>query len=106
MEEEIKRGDIEEYNNQRKEYILKSGHYCSLEIIVANDDKEQPYVSMSQHGCSPKDVAKMITVLNATLNSMNKEFPMESMLSKLLYGYEYCGTETIDLTKKKGEEDA
>ena len=75
--------DIDELEIQRREQIIKNGKYAKLEIIVSQDDVENPSCSVHMKGINGKPVASLILTVRKTLEALEKEFPEAAIYSKL-----------------------
>ena len=82
---EVVKVDHEEYHKQTKESILKSGHYCSLELIVPEKDNEDSTIAnIDFHNVSSLTVAAFIADLKHVLKDIAEKHPMEAMMSELI----------------------
>ena len=85
--------NVEEYEKQRRESILKNGEYARIELILAHE-QNVPFCSTELYKVSSMDVAKFLSALQATLEQLKEEFPQEYMLSKIIFK-----SETIKMKK-------
>ncbi len=76
--------NINEYENQRKEKMIKSEHYARSEIVVSKDDWKEPYAEVRLKNVSNKEIAILIIALQNTLNQLRKECPKANIISELL----------------------
>ena len=84
--------DIEKYNEQKKKSILKKGKYVRAEIIIETGT-DDPIVNTSFRKCSSLDVAKLIATLEETYKQLQKTYPKEAILAKLLFEAKCMGIE-------------
>ena len=74
--------DYKELQLQRKEEILKSGHYARIEIIVplfsmSNDGSDIPVVEMELHKTNKITTAYLTRVLEDISNLIIREYELE-----------------------------
>lgn len=80
-ESDIEKIDYDELSKQRKEAILATGEYVSVEIIIGSDDYE-PITSFKASNITDNEIAYMILALNETKKQLCKKFPKASYIAE------------------------
>ena len=73
---EISGIDMAEFQNQRRKMILKSGKYCSLEVLVGENDP-MPICRMNIRKTNAEDMSKLFLSTMSMLKECMKKFPIE-----------------------------
>ena len=73
---EISGIDMAEFQNQRRKMILKSGKYCSLEVLVGENDP-MPFCRINIRKTNGEDMSKLFLSTMSMLKECMKKFPIE-----------------------------
>lgn len=80
-ESDIERIDYDELTKQRKEELIASNEFVSVEILIGCEDNE-PIVEFKARNVSDLEMAYMIASLEETARNLAKKFPEAGTLAK------------------------
>lgn len=72
---EIKAERNGEFEEQRKQDIIKKGKYVQINIIVDIEDIENPYTNIKMNYANAFSIASLYKTLQATQLFLKKKFP-------------------------------
>lgn len=85
--------------NKKKKSILKKGKYVRAEMVI-EAGTDDPIVNISFKECTSLDVAKLIATLEETYKQLQKTYPKEAILAKLLFEAKCMGVERKEGNKE------
>ena len=79
--------DYSEFEKQRRKEIKNSDYYLEFSALIAatGDEIERstPIITMEMHNCSSEEVAKLYSVLIATEEQLEAEYPKECLFASM-----------------------
>lgn len=67
--------DFEELSKQKKEQILKSGQYCSMEVIIGKNDRS-PIMNICVEQVGSKEIALLMLTMKDAIVQLAKKDPL------------------------------
>lgn len=103
--------DIPEMEKQRYNAIKRTGQYIELNILIGVENEEEkdnttvksPVVSMHMHDCGPVEVASLYATTKAVIENLEKQYPVECLMSNLTMKIEGIGSANIPLSDDEEE---
>lgn len=103
--------DIPEMERQRYNAIKRTGQYVELNILIGVENEEEkdntavksPVVSMHMHNCGPMEVASLHATVKAVIENLEKQYPVECLMSNLTMKTEDMGSINIPLSDDEEE---
>ena len=103
--------DIPEMEKQRYNAIKRTGQYIELNILIGVENEEEkgntavksPVVSMRIHNCGPMEVASLHATVKAVIENLEKQYPVECLMSNLTMKTEGMGSINIPLSDDEKE---